>query len=79
MAKVQHIDPSDAPLYRRKLVIKVLAGEGMLKRCEAAGWLEAKVREPKYVVYARDDVLAVVARLAAGESPKVPRSSKNAK
>lgn len=49
----------------------MLRGKGMLLRCEAAGWLKARLRKPKYVVYRRDDVLKVLSRLDAGEYPEV--------
>ena len=68
--KVAVVKPEfDGPLIRRSHVIKLLAGEGMLKRCEKAGWLKARVRRRKYVVYRRDDVLACIARIDAGEYP----------
>jgi hypothetical protein len=42
----------------------------MLLRCEKAGWLKARIRRAKYVVYRREDVLAVISRIDAGEYPE---------
>lgn len=61
----------NSPFFRQGEVIQMLRGKGMLLRCEAAGWLKARLRKPKYVVYRRDDVLKVLSRLDAGEYPEV--------
>jgi len=58
------------PFLRRKTVIELVAGEGALKRMEQAGWLAPKVRERKYVIYGKEDVLACLARLNRGEFPQ---------
>jgi len=58
-----------SPFLRRSEVIKLLCGEGMLLRCEKAGWLQARLRRASYVVYRREDVMAVLARIDAGEFP----------
>jgi hypothetical protein len=65
--------PYESPLMRRAEAIRMLRGEGMLRRCERSGWLAARARSPGYVVYRREDVLAVVARIDSGELP--PRLS----
>lgn len=62
-----------SPLCRRSETIKLLRGEGMLRRCESAGWLVARARGAGYVVYRRQDVMAVLARIDSGELP--PRLS----
>jgi len=59
-----------SPFFRRSEVIKLLCGEGMVLRCEKAGWLKARVRRAKYVIYRREDVMAILARLDAGEYPE---------
>lgn len=61
------------PFCRRSETIKLLGGEGMLRRCERAGWLIARARGAGYVVYRREDVMAVLARIDSGELP--PRLS----
>jgi len=76
MAKTASISELEAPLYRRNLVITLLAGEGVLKKCEQAGWLAPTVRKRKYVVYRREDVLAVIGRINAGEYPEVDHDGK---
>jgi hypothetical protein len=58
-----------SPLIRRMDAIELVAGEGMLQRMEKAGWISARVRQRNYVVYRREDILAAVARLDAGEYP----------
>lgn len=73
MAKNDFGPPDNSPLCRRSEAIKLLRGEGMLRRCETAGWLTARARSPGYVVYRREDVLAVLARIDSGELP--PRLS----
>jgi len=68
-----------SPLCRRTEAIKLIGGEGMLRRCEEHRWLKARARSPGYVVYRREDVLAVIARIDSGElpgyMPKAKRSS----
>jgi hypothetical protein len=62
-------DTNDSPFCRRAEAIRLIRGEGMLRRCEKAGWLKARVRSPGYVVYRREDVMATIARIDAGEVP----------
>lgn len=58
-----------APFYRRSETITLVGGEGMLRRLEAAKWLTARARGAGYVVFRREDVMAVIARIDAGELP----------
>jgi len=76
MPKVALSSAPDVPLMRRSDAIRHLAGEGMLKRCELAGWLSARVRRKKYVVYRTADVLACIARIDAGEYPESKNDAK---
>jgi hypothetical protein len=61
----------ESPFFRREEVIGLLRSEGILRRMEFAGWLTAKVRRPKYVIYLKNDVLAALARLEAGDYPEL--------
>jgi hypothetical protein len=58
-----------SPICRRTEAIRLVGGEGMFRRMEAAEWFQAKVRTPGYTAYLREDILAALARLLAGEVP----------
>jgi hypothetical protein len=58
-----------SPFFRKVEVVELLRGAGLLARCIQGGWLAPCVRDPKTVLFRRDDVLEVIARLEAGEMP----------
>ena len=58
-----------SPLCRRTEAIALVQGEGMLRRMEERGWLKAVARRAGYCAFKREDVLAAVARILAGELP----------
>ena len=65
-----------SPFFRQKEVAELLRGDALRNRAEKAGWLSPVVRAKKLVLYRRDEVLAVIARLEAGELPPVCYSKK---
>jgi hypothetical protein len=59
-----------SPLVKHQEAIQLLANSrGLLRRCEAYGWLTPVVRAKKCTLYRRDDVYEVIGRLSEGEYP----------
>jgi hypothetical protein len=58
------------PLWlRRKEAIAFLGTRSVLEAAERSGWLKAAVRQPRLVLYNRQEVLACAYRLSQGEYP----------
>jgi hypothetical protein len=57
------------PFLKRKEAIQLLKTRSTLERCEKAGWLIAVTRQPRLVLYKRQDVMACVYRISQGEYP----------
>jgi hypothetical protein len=59
-----------SPFLKRKEAIELLKTRSTLERCERAGWLKASARQPRFVLYLREQVLACVWRISQGEFPE---------
>jgi hypothetical protein len=58
------------PLWlRRKEAIGFLGTRSVREAMERAGWLKAAIRQPRLVLYNRQEVLACAYRLSQGEYP----------
>jgi hypothetical protein len=49
--------------------VDVLGSRGILQRCIKAGWITAVVKRKRLTLYKRNDVLAAVEKIAAGDLP----------
>jgi hypothetical protein len=58
-----------SPFLKRKEAIELLKTRSTLERCERAGWLKATTRQPRLVLYKRQDILAAVWRISEGDFP----------
>jgi hypothetical protein len=64
-----HLRFSISPFLKRKEAIQLLKTRSVLEACERAGWLVAVTRQPRLVLYKRQDVMACVYRISEGEFP----------
>jgi hypothetical protein len=56
-------------LIRHGEAVDVLGSRGILQRCIKAGWITAVVKRKRLTLYKRNDVLAAVEKIAAGDLP----------
>jgi hypothetical protein len=57
-----------SPFMKQKEVVQLLT-RTMLEKCEEAGWLQAKVRRHKLVLYLRNEVMQCVWKISQGQYP----------
>jgi hypothetical protein len=69
IAKMEKRKPETSPFLRRTEAIRLLKTRSLLERCEKAGWIKATTRQPRLVLYLREQVMACVWRISQGEYP----------
>jgi hypothetical protein len=60
---------TDSPFLKRKETIQLLKTRSLIEKCERAGWITATTRQPRLVLYLKEQIMAAVYRLSVGEYP----------
>ena len=69
IAKCEKRQPDASPFLRRTEAIRLLKTRSLLERCERAGWIKATTRQPRLVLYLKEQIMVAVYRLSVGEYP----------